>query len=227
MAHEPDAPLLERTLPVGVPPLASWWWRALVAGGSIGLIPLLLVLWHAVDVPFGAWMQAHWPGVLTGIGILAAPEPWLLGSACTFLWWAARRERQAAQGAFAFFVAVGAAVLVCALAHAFAHGATALLAGERFDRWSHLSPDTRCATIAAVAVIAWQHASPWRRMLTMLVALAMAAEIALGVAFASDTLAGAWIGAMTGLLVPWIRWRGINGWTLDAAPGVLGESPRV
>lgn len=226
MADEPDAPWIERTLPPGVPLLASWWWRALVAGGSIGLVPLLIVLWHAVDVPFGAGMQAHWPGLFTGVGILAAPELWLLGSVSAFLWWAARRERAAAQAAFALFVAVGAAVLVCGLVHAFGRGMTALVAGERFEHWSHLSPDTRCAAIAAVAACAWNDRGAWRRVLTTLVVFTMAAEVSLGVAFASDTLAGAWIGAMAGLVVPWVRWRGASGWAVDAAPGVLGEPPK-
>lgn len=221
-----DEPLLDRALPPGVPLLASWWWRALVAGASIGLVPLLIVLWHTIDAPFGAWMQAHWPGPLAGVGILAAPEIWLLGSSCTFLWWAARREREAAQGAFALFVAVGAATLVCGVAHAFARGMTAIVAGERFERWSHLSPDARSAAIAAVAVCAWNGQQSWRRPLAALVALTMAAEVSLGVAYASDTLAGAWIGAMTGLVVPWVRWRGAAGWAVDAAPGVLGEPPR-
>jgi len=221
-----DEPLLDRRVPAGVPLLASWWWRALVAGGSIGMVPLLIVLWHAADVPLGAWMQAHWPRLFAGVGILAAPELWLLGSACAFLWWAARREREAAQGAFALFVAVGAAVLVSGLVHAFAHGMTLLIAGERFDRWSHLSPNTRCAAIAAVAVCAWNGGGGWRRTLTALVALTIAAEVSLGVAFASDAFAGAWIGAMAGLVVPWLRWRGATGWAIEVEPGVLGEPPK-
>lgn len=220
-----DEPMLDRTLPAGVPLLASWWWRALVVGGSVGMVPLLLVLWHAIDLPFGAWMQSHWPGMFTGVGILAAPELWLLGSACAFLWWAARRERAAAQGAFALFVAVGVAVLVCGLTHAFARGATAIVAGARFEHWSHLSPNARCAAIAAVAVSSWNDHGSWRRMLTGLVALTFAAEVSLGVAFASDALAGIWVGAIAGLLVPWIRWRGAAGWAIDTAPGVLGEAP--
>ncbi|MFM7807115.1 MAG: hypothetical protein ACKPEA_04190, partial [Planctomycetota bacterium] len=77
-----DEPLLDRALPPGVPLLASWWWRALIVGASIGLLPLVIVLWHAIDVPFGAWMQTRWPGLFAGVGILAAPELWLLGSAC-------------------------------------------------------------------------------------------------------------------------------------------------
>jgi membrane-associated phospholipid phosphatase len=227
MAAEPDALLLERTLPPGVPLLASWWWRALVAGGSIGLVPLLLVLWHAADVPLTAWMDAHWPRMFTGVGILAAPELWLLGSACAFLWRAARRERVTAQAAFALFVAVGAAVLACGLVHAFGRGVTAIVAGERFARWSHLSPDTRCAAIAAAAVLAWNIRGPWRRTLAALVALTVAAEVALGVSYASDAVAGAWIGALAGLAVPWVRWRAASGWAVDAAPGVLGEAPRA
>ena len=226
MAVSPDEPLLDRALPDGVPLLASWWWRALTVGGSIGLVPLVIVLWHAIDVPFGAWMQAHWPGLFAGVGILAAPELWLVGSACAFLWCAARRARGAAQGAFALFVAVGAAVLVCGLAHAFGRGMTALVAGERFEHWSHLSPNTRCAAIAAVAVCSWNDRGAWRRVLTALVALTIAAEVSIGVAYASDALAGAWIGAIAGLVVPWVRWRGAAGWAFDSAPGVLGEPPK-
>lgn len=225
MVASPDEPLLDRALPDGVPLLASWWWRALVVGGSIGMVPLLLVLWHEIDVPFGAWMQAHWPGLFAGVGILAAPELWLLGSACTFLWWAARRERVAAQGAFALFVAVGAAVLVSGMVHAFGRGVTAIAAGDRFEHWSHLSPNARCAAIAAVAVCSWNDRGAWRRVLAALVALTMAAEVSLGVAFASDALAGAWIGAIAGLIVPWLRWRGAAGWAIEVAPGVLGEAP--
>lgn len=203
--------LTERRVPEGVPLLESWWWRALLAGTTIGLVPLLIVLWHFIDEPFGAWMERSWPGFLTGFGIVGAPEPWLTASGIAFLWMAAQRGRQAAQQAFSAFVTVGVAVLACGLCDAFARGA--LLLSGCGPEWSHLSPSTRCATIAAAAMWAWSGVPSWRRRLSLAVPLVMSAEVAMGVAFAADAVAGAWIGAVSGLVVPWIRWRGRQGWT--------------
>lgn len=224
-AHEDI--LLDPRVPAGVPLLESWWWRALVLGVSIGLVPLLIVLWHFIDAPFGEWMARTWPGLLTGFGIVGAPEFWLTGSGIAFLWLAAQRERERAQDAFTLFVVVGVAVLACGFAYAFARGATRILSdGE--EGWTCLRPDVRSATIAAAAIWSRSNAPHWSRRLTWMVPLVLAAEIALGTAFAADAIAGAWIGATCGLVVPWVRWRGRDGWmprrrwSIGVAPSANG-----
>lgn len=212
MLDAPDDILLDRRVPAGTPLLESWWWRAFVAGVSIGLIPVLIVLWHFIDVPFGAWMEAHWPGLLTGFSILGAPEFWLVGSGVAFLWMAAQRERERAQDAFVLFVTIGASVLACGFCDAFAEGAVWIAAGGA-DAWEHLSPNPRAATIAAATIWTWTAAPRWRRRVAIALPLVLAAEVAVGVAFLADALAGAWLGVLVGLVVPWIRWRGRDGWT--------------
>lgn len=211
MIDAPEDILLDRRVPAGVPLLESWWWRALVAGTTIGLVPLLVVLWRFIDVPFGAWMERTWPGLLTGFGIVGAPELWLVGSGVAFLWMAAQRERERSQRAFELFVTVGAAVLACGLSDAFAEGAVWISAGGA-NAWEHLSPNPRSAAIAAAAMWSWSAAPAWRRRILSMVPLVLAAEVALGVAFVADALAGAWFGALAGLVVPWVRWRGRDGW---------------
>jgi hypothetical protein len=206
-----DDLLLDRRLPVGMPLLESWWWRALLAGSGVGLVPLLIVLWHFIDEPFGSWMERCWPGILTGFGILGAPEFWLIGSIGAFLWLSAQRERASAQQAFELFVTTAFALLACGLVDAFARGLLILTTIGTTD-WSHLIPSTRAATIAAGVSWSWSVLPAWRRRMLALLVLVLAAEVALGVAFASDALAGAWLGFLAGLAVPWIRWRGREGW---------------
>jgi hypothetical protein len=206
-----DDILLDRRVPADVPLLESWWWRALVAGATIGLIPLLIVLWHFIDVPFGEWMEAHWPGLLSGFSILGAPELWLVGSGVAFLWMAAQRERARAQDAFTLFVTVGSAVLACGFCDLFAEGAVWIVAGGA-NAWEHLSPNPRAAAVTAASAWGWAATPRWRRRLTIAVPLVIAAEVAVGVAFVADAIAGAWMGALAGLVVPWIRWRGRHGW---------------
>jgi hypothetical protein len=206
-----DDILLDRRVPADVPLLESWWWRALVSGVSIGMSPLLIVLWHFIDVPFGEWMEAHWPGLLSGFSILGAPELWLVGSGAAFLWMAAQRERERGRHAFVLFVTIGAGVLACGFLDVFAEGAVWIVAGGA-DAWEHLSPNPRAATIAAAATWAWAAAPGWRRRIAIALPLVLAAEVAVGVAFLADAVAGAWIGVLGGLLVPWVRWRGREGW---------------
>ena len=211
MLDTPEDILLDRRVPAGTPLLESWWWRALAAGVTVGLVPLLIVLWHFIDAPFGAWMETHWPGLLTGFSILGAPEFWLVGSGVSFLWMAAQRERARAEDAFLLFVTVGAAVLACGFCDAFAEGAVWIVAGGA-DAWEHLSPNPRAAAITAAAVWSVAAAPRWRRRIAIALPLVLAAEVALGVAFVADAIAGAWLGALSGLAVPWIRWRGREGW---------------
>ena len=211
MLDTPEDILLDRRVPAGTPLLESWWWRALAAGVTVGLVPLLIVLWHFIDAPFGAWMEMHWPGLLTGFSILGAPEFWLVGSGVSFLWMAAQRERARAEDAFLLFVTVGAAVLACGFCDAFAEGAVWIVAGGA-DAWEHLSPNPRAAAITAAAVWSVAAAPRWRRRIAIALPLVLAAEVALGVAFVADAIAGAWLGALSGLAVPWIRWRGREGW---------------
>ena len=209
MIDAPEDILLDRRVPTGMPLLESWWWRALVAGGTIGLIPLLIVLWHFIDVPFGEWMEAHWPGLLTGFSIMGAPEFWLVGSGVAFLWMAAQRAR--AEEAFLLFVTVGVAVLACGFCDAFAEGLVWIVAGGA-NAWEHLSPNPRAAAITAAAVWSVAAAPRWRRRIAIALPLVIAAEVAVGVACVADAIAGAWLGVLSALLVPWIRWRGREGW---------------
>lgn len=234
MLEAPEDILLDPRVPEGVPLLESWWWRALVAGVTVGLVPLLIVLWHFIDVPFGAWMERTWPGPLAGFGIVGAPELWLTGSGIAFLWLAAQRERERAQDAFTLFVTVGVAVLACGFTDAFARGAVRILSGGE-EGWTHLSPNIRSAAIAAAAVWSRGNAPRWSRRVAWMVPLVLAAEVALGVAFLADAIAGAWFGAISGLAVPWIRWRGRDGWlprrrwsigTVDVANSASPMKPR-
>lgn len=204
-----DDILLERQVPAGVPLLESWWWRALLAGSGVGLVPLLVVLWHFIDVSFGGWMERCWPGILTGFGILGAPELWLIGSLGACLWLAAQRERVQAQRAFDLFVTIASALLTCGVVDAFARGIL-ILSGAA--DWSHLIPNARAATISAGVIWAWSILPAWRRRMLIVFVLVLAAEVALRVAYPSDALAGAWIGLLAGLVIPWIRWRGRDGW---------------
>jgi|GEM_PF-3076219 len=198
--------ILDMRLPYAVPLLASWWWRALFAGISIGLLPLLVVLWHFTDVPLGEWMRAHWPGLFSSAHVLGAPEAWLLASAAAYLAAAALRERGRARWAFLFLINISAAVIVCLLLDGVAELAQMFFARGASAMWSHLAPSPRCATVAAAAITCWSRWPSTRWMCVTATVLVMASQITLGSFFASDALAGVWIGVLTATVIPWVWW---------------------
>ena len=194
-------------VPAGVPLLASWWWRALIAGITLGLVPLVCVLWGIIDTPMGAWMEARWPTLLLGASAFGSPSAWLMASAAAYLAAAALRQRDRARWAFLFLCCIGAAVVLCLLIDGCAELGHRVLPGVRSDTWSHLAPSVRCATIAAAATTGWLRWRSARRVWIAIVLLVCAAEVARGVVFASDAISGAWLGVLMALLVPWAWWR--------------------
>ena len=69
MQEMPTFHVMDRRLPAGIPLLASWWWRILVVGASLGLVPVLVVTWSFIDEPFDGhdveltWVEEDVSGV--------------------------------------------------------------------------------------------------------------------------------------------------------------------
>ncbi len=199
--------ILDRRVPDGIPLFASWWWRTLFAGTSLGLVPVLAVAWAFIDVPFGHWMEANWPTLFTRVSGLGSPAAWLLVCASIYLAAAALRARHAARWAFLLLAEIAVAILVCGFIHLLANGFERFMDGSGAPTWSHLIPSVRCATIAAAA---WTCRLRWpasRVFGAVTVAMVIAAEIALGTVFLSDAIAGAWIGVVAAVVLPWVWWR--------------------
>jgi membrane-associated phospholipid phosphatase len=70
----------------------------------------------------------------------------------------------------------------------------------------------------ALATAHWARVSSLRWPCTLVAALVMVAEVGDGVAWASDALAGAWIGFATALAVPWAWWMRQRSLDVEAAP---------
>lgn len=207
MPHADEAPLLSREVPSGVPRLASWWWRALLGGGTIGMIPLVAVLWHFGDVPIGALADAAWPGLTRWIGSLLSPLGWVLVVALLGAWCASTRRQREAADAWNAIACMATGWALCGALDLLGLMARLTVPAERAARWSHCAPSAACAVSVALATWAWGHRSSLRWPLTVAAFMVMAADVADGVAFASDAVAGAWIGFAAALLVPWVRWR--------------------
>ncbi|NBX24746.1 MAG: hypothetical protein EBQ99_01625 [Planctomycetes bacterium] len=206
MTQAPAFHVMDRRLPQGVPLLASWWWRAVVAGVTVGLVPLLVVLWAFIDMPAHRLLDWMWPGWLVGARALGSPVAWLAGGGAIFLVSAALRRRDV--GRWGFLLAANVA---SGLALAWVCGAgigllASLDARSGSPAWLHLWPDARCAAAAAAAMTLWIRVPSMGRVLLAMVALVVLGESAVRTAFLSDALAGAWCGTLGAMAVPWAWW---------------------
>ncbi len=207
-----DSALVSPTVPAGTPRLASWWWRALLAGATLGLIPLLAVLWHFGDEPIAAGMDAVWPGALRWLGSIFSPLGWMLAVSLVAAWRISTRRTDEASGGWMSLACMLTAWVACGAFHLMGVMAGWTVPAERAAGWSHLSPSGACAVPVALAATLWARRSSLRWPVTALAALTMAAEVADGVAWASDALAGAWCGVAASAALPLALWmRGRDG----------------
>jgi hypothetical protein len=207
MQEMPPFHVMDRRLPAGIPLLASWWWRILVVGASLGLVPVLAVMWSFIDVPFGRFLGWIWPAWLVRVGDVGSPTLWLAGGAAVYLLAASLRHRAAARWSFLMMASVAAALVVSGVIGGMLWASRALHAAGDAADWNAMWPDARCATIAAAAFTLWVRLRGFQRALLVPVGLVMAAEVAAGSAFLSDAVAGVWIGAVSAALVGWAWWR--------------------
>lgn len=198
--------VMDRRLPQGVPLLASWWWRAVVAGVTLGLVPLLAVLWAFIDVPVHRLLEWMWPSWLSGARALGSPEAWLAGGTAIFLASAAMRRRDTARWGFLLAANVTAGLMLAWALGAVIGLLASLDARSGSPTWLHLWPDARCAAAAAAAMTLWIRVPGAWRVLLAMVALVVLGESSLRTAFLSDALAGAWSGTLAAMAVPWAWW---------------------
>ncbi|MFM1830217.1 MAG: hypothetical protein RLZZ558_557 [Planctomycetota bacterium] len=207
MREMPTFHVMDRRLPVGIPLFASWWWRIMAVGASLGLLPVLAVMWSFIDAPFGRFMEWIWPTWLVRLGDLGSPTLWLAGGASVYLLAASLRHRAAARWSFLMIASVATALVVSGVFGGMLWTGRAWHAAGDAPDWNALWPDARCAAIAAAAFTLWVRLQGFGRVLLALVGLVMAAEVAAGSAFLSDAMAGAWIGAVSAAAVGWAWWR--------------------
>lgn len=201
-----EGALMTQVVPAGTPRLMSWWWRALAAGTSIGLIPLLAVLWHFGDQPIAAWMDALWPHALRWLGSIFSPLGWTLAVALVAIGRMRTRRPEEARAGWHSLACMAAAGMLCGAFHLLGMLVGLAVPAERASSWSHLSPSVPCAVPVALAATLWARRSAARWPVTALAALTLAAEVADGVAWASDALAGAWCGVAAAAALPLVLW---------------------
>lgn len=206
MTQAPTFHVMDRRLPQGVPLLASWWWRAMAAGVTVGLIPLLAVLWSFIDLPVHRLLDWIWPSWLVGARALGSPMAWLVGGGLIFVTGAALRRRDTARWGFLLAANVLAGLLLAWVSGALIGLIASLDARSASPAWLHLWPDARCAAAAAAAMTLWIRVPSAARLLAAMVALVVLAESAVRTAFLSDALAGAWCGTLASMAVPWAWW---------------------
>jgi hypothetical protein len=207
MQEMPTFHVMDRRLPVGIPLFASWWWRVMAVGASLGLLPVLAVMWSFIDAPFGRFMGWIWPAWLVRLGDLGSPTLWLVGGASVYLLAASLRHRAAARWSFLLIASVATALVVSGVFGGMLWTGRAWHAAGDAPDWNALWPDARCTAIAAAAFTLWVRLQGFGRVLLALVGLVMAAEVAAGSACLSDAIAGAWIGAVSAAAVGWAWWR--------------------
>ncbi len=206
VTQAPAFNVMDRRLPQGVPLLASWWWRAVIAGLTLGLVPLLAVLWAFVDVPVHRLLEWMWPSWLVGARALGSPAAWLAGGGAIFLASAALRRRETARWGFLLAANVSVGLLLAWVLGMMIGLAASLDARSASPAWLHLWPDARCAAAAAAAMTIWVRVPGAWRVLVAMVALVVLGECSLRTAFLSDALAGAWSGTLAAMAVPWAWW---------------------
>ncbi len=206
VTQAPTFHVMDCRLPQGVPLLASWWWRAVAVGVTVGLVPLLAVLWAFIDVPVHRLLDWMWPRWLVEARVLGSPVAWLAGGGAIFLVGAAMRRRDTARWGFLLAANVTAGLLLTSVCGAVIGLLASLDARSGSPAWLHLWPDARCAAAAAAAVTLWIRVPSMGRVLLAMVALVVLGESSLRTAFLSDALAGAWCGTLGAMAVPWAWW---------------------
>lgn len=209
-----ESALMARAVPEGTPRLVSWWWRALFVGGTIGLVPLLAVLWHFGDEPIGAFLDAIWPHAFRWLGSVFSPLGWMLAVALLAVWRASTQRPTEAAAWWSALMPMVAAWALCGVFEVLGAIVAWTVPAERAAAWSHLSPSPACGVPVALACALWSAHSAVRWPMTALAALALLAEVADGVAYASDALAGAWCGVAAAAALPlalWLRARDRTG----------------
>ncbi len=165
MQEMPTFHVMDRRLPVGIPLFASWWWRVMAVGASLGLLPVLAVMWSFIDAPFGRFMGWIWPAWLVRLGDLGSPTLWLVGGASVYLLAASLRHRAAARWSFLLIASVATALVVSGVFGGMLWTGRAWHAAGDAPDWNALWPDARCAAIAAAAFTLWVRLQGFGRVL--------------------------------------------------------------
>ncbi|MFM7806501.1 MAG: hypothetical protein ACKPEA_01050, partial [Planctomycetota bacterium] len=180
--------------------------RAMAAGVTVGLIPLLAVLWSFVDLPAHRLLDRMWPSWLVGARAFGSSVAWLAGGGLIFLAGSAMRRRDVARWGFLLAANVTAGLLMAWVTGAVIGLAASLDARSVSPAWLHLWPDARCAAASAAAMTLWIRVPSAGRVLAVMVSLVVLGESSLRTAFLSDALAGAWCGTLGAMAVPWAWW---------------------
>ena len=192
------------------PLLATAWGRALISGISVGLIPVVCVVWFFFDKPFAnQFTQKEWEQwvFLRSLGLLGDALPWICLCAYIFLLGIFGKRRDIATWAVFLCISIAVSGAVSNLVKFIFMRARPNWHGAIPEGSSFSFPSGHAATIGAVAVVCVLR---WPKLLP--VALAGVALVALNRVMSqnhhiTDVIVGAALGMISALVVQWCWWK--------------------